>query len=308
MKSIKLALAAAVAVSAMTTAASARDQVQVAGSSTVLPYAKIVAENFGEFFPTFKTPVVESGGSSAGLKEFCRGVGAEFIDIANASRAIRDSEVAACAENGVTEIQEIRIGYDGIVFATDINGPDFALEPADMYKGLAAQVVVDGELVDNPYTTWNEVNPAFPEWEIAAYIPGEKHGTREVFEEKVLLVGCEAVGDMKARMDAGMDEDTAEEACYAVRKDGAAVDIDGDYTETLARIDANKTGMGVFGLAFYENNTDKLRVATMSNIVPTTESIAAGEYPVSRPLFFYVKKAHLGVIPGLQEYVEFFTS
>jgi phosphate transport system substrate-binding protein len=286
----------------------ARDQVQVAGSSTVLPYAKIVAENFGETFPNFKTPVVESGGSSAGLKEFCRGVGPSFIDIANASRAIREKEIAACAENGVTEIQEIRIGYDGIVFATDINGPDFAFEPIDMYKALATQVVVDGKLVDNPYTKWSEVDPAFPDWDIAAYIPGEKHGTREVFEEKVLLVGCEAAGDLQARMDAGMDEDAAEESCYAVRKDGAAVDIDGDYTETLARIDSNKTGMGVFGLAFYENNTDKLKVATVNEIVPTTESIAAGEYPVSRPLFFYVKKAHIGVIPGLKEYVDFFIS
>ncbi|MEL6435212.1 MAG: substrate-binding domain-containing protein, partial [Pseudomonadota bacterium] len=206
-------MVATVAATAMTTVAHSRDQVQIAGSSTVLPYAKIVAENFGETFPNFKTPVVESGGSSAGLKEFCRGVGTEFIDVANASRAIRESEIAACAEAGVSEIQEIRIGYDGIVFATDIEGPDFALEPIDMYKGLATQVVVDGALVDNPYKTWNEVNPSFPEWEIAAYIPGEKHGTREVFEEKVLLVGCEAAGDLKARMDAGMDEDTAEEAC-----------------------------------------------------------------------------------------------
>lgn len=308
MKSLKLALAVAISATAMTSFAHARDQIQIAGSSTVLPYAKIVAENFGETFPNFKTPVVESGGSSAGLKEFCRGVGAEFIDIANASRAIREKEIAACAENGVSDIQEIRIGYDGIVFASDINGPDFALEPVDLYKGLAAKVVVDGALVENPYKTWNEVNPDFPEWEIAAYIPGEKHGTREVFEEKVLLVGCEEAGGLKARMDAGMDEDTSESDCYAVRKDGAAVDIDGDYTETLSRIDANKTGMGVFGLAFYENNTDKLKVATMSDVVPTTESIAKGEYPVSRPLFFYVKKAHIGVIPGLKEYVEYFVS
>jgi len=308
MKSLKVALVAALGATALTTAAHARDQVSVAGSSTVLPYATIVAENFGETFPDFPTPIVESGGSSGGLKEFCRGVGTEFIDIANASRAIRDSEVASCAEAGVTEIQEIRIGYDGIVFASDINGPDFALEPIHMYQALAAQIAVDGELVDNPNKTWADVNPDFPAWEIAAYIPGEKHGTREVFEEKVLLVGCEAAGDMQARMDAGMDEDTAEENCYAVRKDGMSVDIDGDYTETLARIDANKEGMGVFGLAFYENNTDKLKVATMSGITPTTESIASGEYPVSRPLFFYVKKAHLGVIPGLQEYVDFFIS
>lgn len=308
MKSLKLALAAAISISALTTVAQARDQVQVAGSSTVLPYAKIVAENFGETFPNFKTPVVESGGSSAGLKEFCRGVGTEFTDIANASRGIKESEVKSCADNGVTEVQEIKIGYDGIVFATDIAGPDLVLEPADLYKAVAAQVVVDGKLVENPYKTWDQVNPAFPNWDIAAYIPGEKHGTREVFEEKVLVVGCEVTGDLKARVDAGLDEKAAEKDCMAVRKDGAAVDIDGDYTETLSRIDANKTGMGVFGLAFYENNTDKLKVASVSGIAPSTETIASGEYPVSRPLYFYVKKAHLGVIPGLKEYVEFFIS
>ncbi|MGB7288182.1 MAG: substrate-binding domain-containing protein [Salaquimonas sp.] len=301
-------LAAALALTIGATAAQARDQVQIAGSSTVLPYAKIVAENFGETYTNFKTPIVESGGSSAGLKAFCTGVGPGTIDIANASRAIREKEVKACADAGVTEIQEIRIGYDGIVFATDIDGPDFSIQPVDIYKALAAKVVVDGNLVDNPYKTWNEVNPAFPAWEIAAYIPGEKHGTREVFEEKLLVVGCEASGDLKTRESAGMDEKAAESDCKAVRKDGGAVDIDGDYTETLARIDSNKTGVGVFGLAFYENNADKLKVATIGGITPSTETIASGEYPVSRPLFFYVKKAHLGVIPGLKEYVEFFTS
>ena len=308
MKSLKVALVAALGATALTTAAHARDQVQIAGSSTVLPYATIVAENFGETFPDFPTPIVESGGSSAGLKEFCRGVGTEFIDIANASRQIRASEIEACASNGVTEIQEIRIGYDGIVFATDINGPDFTLEPIHVYQALAARIVIDGELVDNPNRTWADVSADFPDWDIEAFIPGEKHGTREVFEEKVLLVGCEAAGGLQARMDAGMDEDTAEENCYAVRKDGGTVDIDGDYTETLARIDANREGMGVFGLAFYENNTDRLKVATMGGVTPSTETIASGEYPVSRPLFFYVKKAHLGVVPGLREYVEFFIS
>jgi phosphate transport system substrate-binding protein len=308
MNVLKIAAAALVASVAFAGAASARDQIQVAGSSTVLPYAKIVAETFGETFPNFKTPVVESGGSSAGLKEFCKGVGEGTIDVANASRKIKDSEVEACKAAGVTDIHEVVIGYDGIVFATDIAGPDFALEPTDLYKALAAKVVVDGKLVDNPYKKWSEVNEAFPDWDIAAYIPGEKHGTREVFEEKVLAAGCEATGDMEARVASGMDEKDAGKDCMAVRKDGAAVDIDGDYTETLARIDANKTGMGVFGLAFYENNTDKLKVATMSGVNPTTETIAAGEYPVSRPLQFYVKMAHLGVIPGLKEYVEFFLS
>jgi phosphate transport system substrate-binding protein len=300
------ASAAAIALSASVGIAAARDQIQVAGSSTVLPYAKIVAENFGETFTNFKTPVVESGGSGAGIKEFCKGVGENTIDIANSSRKIKDDEVKSCADAGVKEIQEVKIGYDGIVFATDINGPDWALTPADVYKALAAQIVVDGKLVANPNTKWNQVNPNLPDWDIAAYIPGEKHGTREVFEEKLLSAGCKSTGALDAIKAAGQDDKAAAKTCIAIRKDGKAIDIDGDYTETLARIDANKTGVGVFGLAFYENNADKLKVATVSDIKPSTETIAKGEYPVSRPLFFYVKKAHLGVVPGLKEYVDFF--
>jgi phosphate transport system substrate-binding protein len=308
MKSLKLTLAALVASAAFAGVAVARDQVQIAGSSTVLPYAKIVAETFGETYPDFKTPIVESGGTGGGLKEFCKGVGPDTIDIANASRAIKDSEVEACKAAGVTEIQEVKIGYDGIVFATDAGNADLKLEPKDLYLALAAEVVVDGKLVANPYKKWSEVNKDLPDAEIAAYIPGEKHGTREVFEEKVLAAGCEASGAAEVIKAAVAEKDAQHAKCVAVRKDGLAVDIDGDYTETLARIAANKSGIGVFGLSFYENNADKLKVATVSGIVPSVETIASGEYPVSRPLFFYVKKAHLGVIPGLKDYVEFFTS
>jgi phosphate transport system substrate-binding protein len=308
MKSLKLTLAALVASAAFAGVAVARDQVQIAGSSTVLPYAKIVAETFGETFPDFKTPIVESGGSSGGLKEFCKGVGPTTIDIANSSRPIKDSEVEACKAAGVTEIQEVRIGYDGIVFATDAGNADLKLEPKDLYLALAAEIVVDGKLVANPNKKWSEVNSALPDAEIAAYIPGEKHGTREVFEEKILAEGCEAAGAMEVIRAAVADKKEQHAKCVAVRKDGMAVDIDGDYTETLARIAANKSGIGVFGLSFYENNADKLKVATVNGVVPSTETIASGEYPVSRPLFFYVKKAHLGVIAGLKEYVEFFTS
>lgn len=306
--SVKLTASALAIAAVAATSAAARDQVQVAGSSTVLPYASIVAEAFGENFD-FPTPVVESGGSSAGLKRFCQGVGTEHTDVANASRKIREKEIKACAENGVTDIIEVRIGYDGIVFASPLNGPAYTqFTQSDIFNALAPKVMVDGKLVDNPHKQWSDFNPDLPSEDILAFIPGTKHGTREVFEEKVVAAGCEATGAFEAMMAAGMSEDDAEDACLAVMSDGRAVDIDGDYTETLASIDANANGIGVFGLAFYENNTDKLKVATMAGVEPSTETISTGEYPVSRPLFFYVKKAHIGVIPGLKEYAEFFIS
>jgi phosphate transport system substrate-binding protein len=307
MSILKLTVSSFAIATMTTTAAFARDNVQVAGSSTVLPYAAIVAELFGENFD-YPTPVIESGGSSAGLKRFCEGVGENTIDIANASRAIKDSERAVCAEAGVTDIVEVRIGYDGIVFASDINGNGFAFTPEDWYKALAAEHFIDGALVENTLTNWNEVNADFPDQPIQAFIPGTKHGTREVFEEKVILAGCEEGGFFDAMIAAGVDEDTAEGKCMDIRTDGRSVDVDGDYTETLARIAADTNGIGVFGLSFYENNTDKLRVATMSDVLPTTESIAAGDYPVSRPLYFYIKAAHLDVIPGLQDFADFFVS
>ena len=304
----KLTVSTLAVVALTTTTAAARDQVQVAGSSTVLPYASIVAELFGDN-TDFPTPVVESGGSSAGLKRFCEGVGENTIDVANASRKIRDREIAACADNGVTDIIEVRIGYDGIVFASQTNGPAFtAFEPSDIFNALAPKVMVNGELVDNPHTQWSDFNADLPSADILAFIPGTKHGTREVFEEKVIAAGCEATGAFEAMMAAGMSEDDAEDACLEVRTDGRSVDIDGDYTETLASIDANTNGIGVFGLAFYENNLDKLKVATMSGVAPSTDTIATGEYPVSRPLYFYVKGAHIGVIPGLKEYAQFFVA
>lgn len=300
--------ASAIAIAVLATSANARDQIQIAGSSTVLPYATIVAELFGENFD-YPTPVVEGGGSGAGRKKLCEGVGENTIDIANSSSRIKQSDIDLCASNGVNEIQEVRIGYDGIVFASDIDGAEFAFTPADWYNALAAEVVVDGKLVANPNTTWADVNSALPAQDIMAFIPGTKHGTREVFDVKVLEAGCEDTGAFDLYKEAnGGDKKKAEKSCIALRTDGLSVDIDGDYTETLARLEANNQAIGVFGLSFYENNTDKLRVATMNDIVPSVESIATGEYPVSRPLYFYVKNAHLDAIPGMQEYVEFFVS
>ncbi|WP_306753584.1 substrate-binding domain-containing protein [Paracoccus actinidiae] len=307
MSTVKFTVSALAVIAASATAAAARDQIQVSGSSTVLPYSTIVAEVFGENMD-FPVPVVESGGTGSGLQKFCEGVGANTIDIANASRPIRDAERETCTTNGVTDIMEVRIGYDGIVFASAANGPDFAYTPADWFNALSAKVVRDGQVVDNTAANWNEVNPDLPAQEILAFVPGTKHGTREVFEEKVILAGCEESGAMEAFVASGMDEDAAEEACTTLRTDGRAVDIDGDYTETLARIESSPNGIGVFGLSFYENNTDKLKVGTIGGVTPSTETIASGEYPVSRPLFFYAKAAHIGEIQGLKEFLEFFVS
>ena len=296
------------AISATAAAAQGRTQVSIAGSSTVLPYANIVAESFGAEFD-FETPIVEGGGSSTGLRRFCEGVGEGTIDVANASRAIKDSEREACAAAGVTDIIEVRIGYDGIVFASDIDGPEFAFTPADWYYAIAAELPVDGAMVANTNASWSDVNADLPAQAINTFIPGTNHGTREVFEENVLLQGCEDSGAMALILEInGGDEDAAEDACMSVRTDGASVDIEGDYTQTLANLDSTPNGIGVFGLAFYENNTDRLQVATMSGVTPSTDTIATGEYPVSRPLYFYVKAAHIGVIPGLKEYAEFFMS
>ena len=274
------------------TSAHARDQIQVTGSSTVLPYATIVAEAFGENFD-FPSPVVEGGGSGAGRKKLCEGVGENTVDIANSSSKMKEEEWAKC-EAAIGAITEVRIGYDGIVFASNIGQLNIKdLTVLQLYTALHA---------DSTAKLWSDIDPALPAVDILAYIPGTKHGTREVFDVKVMEAGCkEALGVEKL-------DDDQKKSCVEVRTDGAAVDIDGDYTETLARLDANKTSLGVFGLSFYQNNTDKLEVATVSGVSPSVETISSGDYPISRPLYFYVKNAHLDVIPGLKEYVSFFVS
>jgi len=300
---MKIALYAGVAALALVAGvtgaqAQSRDTIQIAGSSTVLPFASIVAEEFGAAFPEFKTPVVGSGGTGGGLKQFCEGVGENTIDIANASRAMKDSEREACTAAGVTDIREVQFGFDGIVFASEATGPEFALTPVQVYKAIAAQVPVDGALVANPYTKWSEIDASLPDQPIALAIPGSNHGTREVFQEKVVTAGCK---------EAGLPEGAPEDACTAFRQD-VVVEIAGDYTETLARLQSDTNTVGVFGLSFYDQNRDKLKVATVNGVVPSLETIASGEYPVSRPLFFYVKGQHIGVIPGLVEYTQFFLS
>ncbi|MEM8852321.1 MAG: substrate-binding domain-containing protein [Pseudomonadota bacterium] len=297
------ALAAAGALVATGANAQTRDTIQIAGSSTVLPFASVVAEEFGNAFPEYNTPVVGSGGSSGGLRQFCQGVGEGTIDIANASRPIREKEIASCADAGVNAIVEVRIGYDGIVFASNAASGEFALTPAHVYQAIAAKVPQDGELVDNPYTSWSQIDSSLPEQEITLVIPGTNHGTREVFEEKVVEIGCEHFPEIEA-----LEDDAKDAACLGFRQDGRVIDVAGDYTETLGRLEAQEDAVGVFGLSFYEQNRDRLNVATVDGVTPSLDTIATGEYPVSRPLFFYIKGEHMGVIPGLEDYAMFFLS
>lgn len=304
MKTALYASAAVVALVAFGTPAFAqsRDTIQIAGSSTVLPFSSIVAEEFGATFPEFKTPVVGSGGTGGGFRQFCEGVGDNTIDIANASRPIRDSEREACVAAGVTDIREIQFGFDGIVFASSAAGGDFALTPVQLFKAIAAKVPVDGALVDNPYTSWDQIDASLPAQPIALAIPASNHGTREVFQEKVITPGAKA---------AGLPESLTKEEITAVEttfRQDVVVEIAGDYTETLARLTADQNTVGVFGLSFYDQNRDTLKVATIDGVTPSLETVAAGEYPVSRPLYFYVKGQHIGVVPGLAEFTEYFLS
>jgi phosphate transport system substrate-binding protein len=282
-----LIVAATIALTAVS--ASARDQVHIAGSSTVLPYASIVAEAFGENFD-FPTPIVEGGGSGAGRKRLCDGLGLDTIDIANSSSLMKEEQWKKC-EATIGKVSEIRFGYDGITFSMKHENEGFEnLTPLQIFQALKK---------DSTAKTWSDVDPSLPNVDIKAFIPGTKHGTREVFEKKVMEVGCKAAGEY---------ETLGKKGCHKVRTDGLSVDIDGDYTETLASLDANVEGIGVFGLSFLLNNTDKLYAAKINGVYPSTESIASGEYPVSRPLQFYVKHGHLDSVAGMREYIEFFLS
>lgn len=276
----------------VSTAAFARDNIQITGSSTVLPYATIVAESFGENFD-FTPPVVEGGGSGAGRAKLCEGIGENTVDIANSSSRMKEDEWAAC-EAVIGEITEVRIGYDGIVFASNLDVLNIDnLTPLQLWTALH---------VDSTAMTWNDIDPSFPEIDILVFIPGTKHGTREVFDIEIMEAGCKEALAVEELTDEQID------TCVEVRTDSRAIDIDGDYSETLSRLAADQNGMGVFGYSFFQNNTATLQVTSINGVTPAIETIADGSYPVSRPLYFYVKNAHLETIPGLREYIQFFVS
>ncbi len=278
--------AAALAVVGLAGEAAARDQIKIVGSSTVFPFSTAVAEAFGKA-TTFPTPVVESTGSGGGLKLFCAGVGTEHPDITNASRRIKASEFQLCQENGVNEVIESVVGYDGIVVANATNAPQLALTREQLCKAL-----VKGAMDPAP-TNWNEVDPSLPNSKIEVLGPPPTSGTRDAFEELALEEGCEEAGY---------------EGEIEVREDGAYVDAGENDNLIVQKIVANPAAVGVFGYSFLEENQDKIQGATINGVVPTFDNILAGDYPLARSLYFYVKKAHVGVVPGIMEYVAEFVS
>ncbi len=332
--------AAALGTAVSTSPALARDTVSIVGSSTVYPFATVVAERFGRS-TDFRTPKIESTGSGGGLKLFCKGVGANTVDVTNSSRRIKKSEYDDCQSNGVTQIVEVLIGYDGIAIANSKKTAQMSLSLADVYAALAKDVPgPDGKLVPNPNKTWQDVNPALPATRIEVLGPPPTSGTRDAFAELALGGGAKANPDIKALSGLSADEvdeikaamarlgipaatydalaqkkgappkgkDLFKTIAYAVREDGAYIEAGENDNLIVQKLDANPNALGIFGFSFLEENGDKVHGSLIDGVEPSFDSIASGDYPVSRPLYFYIKGAHVGKIPGIQEYALEFTS
>ena len=314
---IKLLIAAALgtglslAGSAHAAAQGGRDYISIVGSSTVYPFATVVAEQFGKG-GKFKTPKVESTGTGGGIKLFCGGVGVQYPDIANASRAIKKSEIETCQKAGVKDIVEVKIGFDGIVIAqTKKAKAKLDLTRKELYLALAKRVPdpakPDGDaLVENPYKTWDQINPKLPKVKIEVLGPPPTSGTRDAFAELALEGGCAQIPWIKAKKET--DDAWFKNVCMTVREDGAYVEAGENDNLIVQKLEANPDAAGIFGYSFLEQNEDKLFAAPVDGTAPTYENIADGKYSISRPLFFYVKKAHAGVIPGIEAYVAEFAS
>ncbi len=286
-------------------AAEARDQIRIVGSSTVFPFSTAVAEQFGRTI-AFKTPVVESTGSGGGLKLFCAGIGTGHPDITNASRRIKMSEVERCAKNGITEITEVKIGFDGIVVANSRSAPRIKLTRQQIWLALAKDILKDGKWVANPHKTWSDVDPSLPNVAIRVLGPPPTSGTRDAFAELALEGGCKTLKDVKALKKG--DKKLYKAVCHSVREDGAYVEAGENDNLIVQKLEADPASLGVFGFSFLDQNGDKIQGSVVDGVEPTFENIAGGDYPVSRSMYFYVKKAHVGHVPGIQEYVAEFTS
>jgi len=302
-KSLALAVVATVA---MTGPSLARDQIRIVGSSTVYPFTTRVAEEFGRT-TSFKTPVIESTGTGGGFKLFCEGVGVNTPDISNASRAIKKSEIESCAKAGVTEITEVKIGFDGIVVANSKASPRMSITLEQLYMALAKDLP-DGKggFQPNPHKKWSEIDPSLPNIAIEVLGPPPTSGTRDAFNELAMEGGCAkipAIAELKKT-----DEAKHKAVCQGIREDGAFVEAGENDVLIVRKLEANKNAFGVFGYSFLEQNQDKIQGSLINGVEDDYDNISSGKYPISRSLFIYVKKAHVGVIPGIQEFLVEFSS
>ena len=286
-------------------AQSARDYISIVGSSTVYPFSTVVAEQFGRT-TDFKTPKIESTGSGGGFKLFCSGVGVQHPDVTNSSRRVRQSEIDDCASNGVTEVVEIKIGYDGIALANANTAERYHLTREQLFLALAKNVPDPSGapvLVENPYRTWAQIDSGLPDTRIEVLGPPPTSGTRDAFVELVMDAGCERFSVIEA-----LDSDARQAACHTLREDGAFIEAGENDNLIVQKLEANPDALGIFGYSFLDQNYDKVQGSVIDGSAPEFDAIADGSYPVSRPLYFYVKKAHVGEIPGIEEFLQEFTS
>ncbi len=302
-KSLALAILATVVTAG---AAEARDQIRIVGSSTVFPFTTRVAEEFGRT-TNFKTPVVESTGTGGGFKLFCDGAGIDTPDIANASRAIKKSEIETCAKNGVTEITEIKIGFDGIVLANSLASPQLNISLQQLFLALAKDVP-DGKggLIANPNKMWRDVDKSLPAKKIEVLGPPPTSGTRDAFAELAMEGGCNRIPELAALKKT--DEAKHKAVCQGIREDGAFIEAGENDVLIVRKLEANKDAFGIFGYSFLDQNRDKIQSSLIDGIDDDYDNISSGKYPISRSLFIYVKKAHVGVVPGIKEFLSEYTS
>ena len=286
-----------------TTTSYSRDQIKIVGSSTVYPYATVVAEKFGKS-SKFKTPVIESTGTGGGMKLFCAGVGANHPDVTNASRAIKPKEIELCKKNGVTEIIEIIVGNDGISFAHSVSAPDADFTKEQLWRALAAKVDIDGKLLENPYKKWSDIDANLPNKKIEILIAPPTSGTRDAWNSLVMTKGCTKTA--KSLYESAGKK--AKKECAKIREDGYAVEAGENDTLIIQKLSSNPDAFGFFGYSYLVANKDKIKASSVDGVQPSLEGIQDYSYPIARPLFFYVKKAHVGVIPGIKEFLKEFTS
>ncbi|MBX2824661.1 MAG: substrate-binding domain-containing protein [Gammaproteobacteria bacterium] len=303
---VTTALAAAItALSSSGASAANRDYISIVGSSTVYPFATVVAERYGRV-SGFKTPKIESTGSGGGMKLFCTGLGVNTPDITNASRRMKVSEFEMCQKNGVTDIVEVLIGYDGIAIANSVEAEKLTLTRKDLFLALAAEVpAVDGseKMVPNPYQLWSDVNPDLPKIGIEVLGPPPTSGTRDAFVELAMEAGCESFPFIES-----MEKADFKRVCHSIREDGRYVEAGENDNLIVQKLEANPQAVGIFGFSFLEQNDDLVQSSVVEGFEAEFDAIAEGDYPISRPLYFYVKSQHIGTIPGIEEYLAEFTA